>query len=240
MTARRPVDGRGTRCGHRIRKQRLRRRQRWPAVAADRRGRAVDRRGHRGRGGHRAAAGQRQPEGGQVPGHQAATTVRAGAGAGAVPAAAQPVSVVAAARAVHDHAVQGAQPARVHQRGRRQARDPVAHAGAAASHPAGPAPGLQHARGHLRAVRRLLAGRQRVLLRQAPQVFQLGTCDDVGHRHRRFIYRSFPLSPPLFDPPWKALHVRHRFCFIQPWPYGVRTAKERYRAPTGRRFENPI
>lgn len=164
-TVRCPVDGRGTRCGHRIRNQRLRRR---PAVATDRRGRAVDRGGRRG---HRAAG---QSEGDRVRGHQAATTVRAGAGAGAVPQAAQPVPVVAAARAVHDNAVQGAQPQGVHKRGRRQARDTVAHAGTVAAHPVGPIAGLQHARGDRGAVRRLLADRQRVLLRPAPEVFQLG------------------------------------------------------------------
>lgn len=172
-TVRCPVDGRGTRCGHRIRNQRRRRRwrRRWgrrPAVATDRRGRAVDR---GGRGGHRATG---QPEGQRVRGHQAATTVRAGAGAGAVPQAAQPVPVVAAARAVHDNAVQGAQPQGVHKRGRRQARDTVAHARTVAAHPVGPVARLQHARGHRGAVRRLLAGRQRVLLRPAPEIFQLG------------------------------------------------------------------
>lgn len=172
-----PVDGRGTRCGHRIRKQRLRRRRRRPTAATDRRGRAVDGRGRRG---HRAAgraadAGRRG--GPPVPGHgrhQATTTVRAGAGARAVPPVAQPIPVVAAARTVHDNAVQGAQPAGVHQRRRRQARDTVADVGTAAAHSVGPVAGLQHARGHLRTVRRLLAGRQRVFLRQTPQVVQLG------------------------------------------------------------------
>lgn len=144
---------------------------RRPATATDRRGRAVDRRGGRGHGGHGATG---QPEGAQVPGHQAATTVRAGARAGAVPAVAQPVPVVAAARTVHDNAVEGAQPTGVHQRGRRQARDPVADAGTVAAHPARPAEGLQHARGHRRAVRRLLVGRQRILLRPASEIVQLG------------------------------------------------------------------
>lgn len=117
---------------------------------------------HRGRRGHRAAG--QSAEGDQVHGRQAATTVHAGAGAGAVPPVAQPVPVVAAARAVHDNAVQGAQPAGVHKRGWRQARDPVADAGTVTAHPARPAEGLQHARGHFRAVRRLLVGRQRILL----------------------------------------------------------------------------
>jgi len=128
----------------------------------------VDRGGRRG---HRAPG---QPEGDQVRGHQAAAAVRAGTGARAVPPAAQPVPVVAAARAVHDNAVQGAQPARVHKRGRRQARDPVADAGTVAAHPARPAERLQHPRGHLRAVRRLLVGRQRILLRPTPEIVQLG------------------------------------------------------------------
>jgi len=133
----------------------------------------VDGRGRRGR----RTAGQ--SEGDQVPGHKAATTVRAGAGAGAVPAVAQPVAVVAAARAVHDNAVEGPQPESVHKRGRRQARDTVADPRAAAAHPVGPVEGLQHARGHRRAVRRLLVGRQRVLLRQAPEIVQLGNYNDI-------------------------------------------------------------
>lgn len=128
----------------------------------------MDGRGRRGR----CAAGQ--SKGDQVPGHKAATTVRAGAGAAAVPAVAQPISVVAAARAVHDNAVQGPQPESVHKRGRRQARDTVADPGAVTAYQVGPVEGLQHARGDLRAVRRLLVGRQRVLFRQTPEILQLG------------------------------------------------------------------
>jgi len=101
-----------------------------------------------------------QSKGDQVPGHKAATTVRAGAGAGAVPAVAQSIAVVTATRAVHNNAVEGPQPEGVHQRGRRQARDTVADLGAVATHPVGPVERLQHARGDLRAVRRLFAGRQ--------------------------------------------------------------------------------
>jgi len=107
----------------------------------------VDGRSRRGR----RTAGQ--SKGDQVSGHKATTTVRAGAGAGAVPAIAQPIAVVATARAVHDNAVEGPQPEGVHQRGWRQARDTVADPGAAATHPVGPVEGLQHARGDLRTVR---------------------------------------------------------------------------------------
>lgn len=88
----------------------------------------------------------------QVRGHEATAAVRTGASARTVPPVAQPVAVVAAARAIHDHAVKSAQPARVHQRGRRQARDPVADARTVAAHAVGPVARLQHARGDRRPV----------------------------------------------------------------------------------------
>lgn len=128
----------------------------------------MDRGGCRG---HRAAG---RPEGGQIPWYQATTIVRAGAGAGAVPPAAQPVPVVAAARAIHDNAVESPQPESVHQRGRRQTRDTLEDAGTVAAYPARPVEGLQHARGHRGAVRRLLTSRQRIFFRQAPEIVQLG------------------------------------------------------------------
>lgn len=49
----------------------------------------------------------------------------------------------------------------------------MAHSGPAAAHAAGPPARLQHPRGPLRALRRLLPHRQRVLLRPAPEVLQL-------------------------------------------------------------------
>lgn len=93
----------------------------------------------RSRRGRRTAG---QSEGDPVPGHKAATTVRAGAGTGAVPAVAQPVAVVAAARAVYDNAIEGPQQESVHKRGWRQARDTVANSGAVAAHQVGPVEGL--------------------------------------------------------------------------------------------------
>lgn len=76
------------------------------------------------------------------------------------------VDVIAAAGAIHDVARKGAKQARHHQRRRRTARGSVAHVRTAASHAARPAAGLQYPRGHHRALRRLLAAGQRVLLRQ--------------------------------------------------------------------------
>jgi len=133
----------------------------------------VDGRSRRGR----RTAGQ--SKGDQVPGHKAATTVRAGAGARALPEVAQPVAVVASARAVYDNAVEGPQPEGVHKRGRRQARDSVEDSGEASAHQVGPVEGLQYTRGDRRAVRRLFVGRQRVLLRQAPEILQLGNYNNI-------------------------------------------------------------
>lgn len=119
--------------------------------------------------GHRTTAGKSEQQqgtaAGQIPGNQTATTVRTGTGAGAVPPVAQQVPVVAAARTVHDNAVQGAQPEGVHKRGRRQARDTVADVGTITAHQVGPITRLQYARGHFRAMRRLFIGRQRVFFR---------------------------------------------------------------------------
>lgn len=74
------------------------------------------------------------------------------------------IDVVAAAGAVHDAQGEGSEQARHHQRGRRAARGAVAHAGAPAAHAPRPPARLQHARGHHRDLRRLLAAGQRIFL----------------------------------------------------------------------------
>lgn len=88
----------------------------------------------------------------------------AAAVAPATPAALFALHVLSTARALHDHALQGRQPARLHQRRRREARGALADAGSTPAHQAGQTARLQYTRGTKRALRRLLAHRQRILL----------------------------------------------------------------------------
>lgn len=83
------------------------------------------------------------------------------------------VDVVHSTGAVHDSSRQTNEPARLDQCRWRQARGALAHPGATSPHTPWQTARMHDARGHFGAVRRLFAGRQRVLFRSTPKEFQL-------------------------------------------------------------------